>query len=670
MDKKITYLTFLFHFNQNLTTYAAVANEICYKGLLEVLLSHPRLKFMIHISGTLINALNWLDDKAIQLIDKGIKNGQFELVGSTYSQNIMYSTNNSDNTSQIQLHKKLLKDIFNVEPVSFWNPERCFRQDLEKLILDNGYKYTWIEDHILKDSGAKETDDYILLKDGLGVFNDRKDYLKQANQAIFKGDFDKCFEFMDSQKGRLLNYAEDAEAMGLWQFEGHEEGFPAGTDPRKILQNLDAFLTRIEKTEGLQVTTLSEYAKNKNPESTLDVIKDGQAKWMVKAIKDTKARYHEDGFTDWFDFNQRSMDLIYFRHLYNKVRNLIKLLDYQLKNEAAESKKSTLTKFMHHLKLLFAIHQYEFGCIGVVRIGDMQWEGVKNAFLVAYIAQIALLNPKRGSLIQDIDLDGLPEIFFISDKQVFVFSPIGGRLISWFDMETGCELVGNECSSFYGEQFSYYLPSLFIKVPKLETDGIVYENRRFCVKKRALNDILDINCASPKDIEDPRKILQEVVQGKIKTSDINSKLAIPLDAKYRYLFQQDNILFSYSTPEIKLTKTINAIIGGINVKYELENISTADYELDFHIQNELIPDYINVLTNGRKVLKTGNNGNKYFISNTSSSIGIEIEALNGIDQVKMRDNFTGIEINPYSKILLAKGSKSIVEFNMIRKYID
>ncbi|MBI4771043.1 MAG: hypothetical protein HY784_11710 [Chloroflexi bacterium] len=91
---------FLFHFNQHFNEYARVASRACYRGLLRVLRAHPALKFNIHISGTLVHALSWVDPEPLELIRDGLKAGQFELLGSTYAQNVLYASNDWDNARQ------------------------------------------------------------------------------------------------------------------------------------------------------------------------------------------------------------------------------------------------------------------------------------------------------------------------------------------------------------------------------------------------------------------------------------------------------------------------------------------------------------------------------------------------------------------------------------------
>ena len=75
-------IALLFHFNQNLNQFSHLASQVCYRGLLHVLRRHARLPFAIHISGSLVHALQWFDPEPLQLLADGINAGQFTLLGS------------------------------------------------------------------------------------------------------------------------------------------------------------------------------------------------------------------------------------------------------------------------------------------------------------------------------------------------------------------------------------------------------------------------------------------------------------------------------------------------------------------------------------------------------------------------------------------------------------
>src|SRR5258708_30780455 len=149
-------LSLVFHFNQHTSEYAEIANRACYRGLLNVLRSHPQLKFNLHLSGTLLRALPWFDVETLKLVREGVAAGQFELLGSTYAQNVPYASDDWDNAQQIALHRQVLQQMFGVAPAAFWIAERCWRQSLLPLIVDGGYRLAPLEDHLLHAAGLAD----------------------------------------------------------------------------------------------------------------------------------------------------------------------------------------------------------------------------------------------------------------------------------------------------------------------------------------------------------------------------------------------------------------------------------------------------------------------------------------------------------------------------------
>src|SRR5690554_2919651 len=113
-------LAFVFHFNQHTNEYADIANRVCYRGLLGVLRAHPKLKFNLHLSGTLLRTLPWFDEGTLDLVRAGLADGQFELLGSTYAQNVPYASDDWDNAQQVRLHRDVLQQMFGVSPTVFW----------------------------------------------------------------------------------------------------------------------------------------------------------------------------------------------------------------------------------------------------------------------------------------------------------------------------------------------------------------------------------------------------------------------------------------------------------------------------------------------------------------------------------------------------------------------
>ena len=93
-----------------------VADRTAYRGLFSVLRAHPGLKINLHLSGTLLRGLGWFSPETMDLLRAGLADGQFELLGSLYAQNVAYATDDQDNRLQLLVHRRVLKDVLVVEP--------------------------------------------------------------------------------------------------------------------------------------------------------------------------------------------------------------------------------------------------------------------------------------------------------------------------------------------------------------------------------------------------------------------------------------------------------------------------------------------------------------------------------------------------------------------------
>lgn len=426
------HLPLLFHFNQALSQHAQLASHVCYRGLLRVLLDAP-VKSNIHISGTLVQALNWLDPEPLNLIRTGLETGKFELVGSTHAQNVAFASDDEDNRDQIRLHRKILEQIFNARPTAFWNPERCWRQSLLPRIADEGYRLATVEDHILDRSGASQPVMYRTELEGrtLAVVRDDERLKHLFNFAAWFGIPEKLFEYLEqrSMAGRqsVLAYAEDAEALGLW-------GYYRGIHPAQTLARLADLLARLAE---LPFVRTAHFRDLPPPAAAIQTIRDGSAAWMDASLARPGLPYHEDGFRDWMDFNTSSPKLAHFRSRYRAIRAHI---------EAAEANPAAAKGLIDLARHCYLSHQYEFGCIGIGGTEARVWRGADAAVA---LARIAAAQP--GTTVSDLNLDGLDEHVLASRDLCAVVTPIGGRVLYLADLQGGKLHVGTPSSLVFGQ---------------------------------------------------------------------------------------------------------------------------------------------------------------------------------------------------------------------------
>lgn len=587
-------IIFAFHFNQAVTPYTKIADEVCYKGLLAVLRRHRDTKFTIHISGTLIESLLEYNSTTLNLIKKGIADAQFEILGSTYAQNVMYSTDDVSNQIQIELHRKVLKDVFNFEPIGFWIPERCWRKGFTKILTDNGYKYTFIEKHILRQVKSRRHLNavYPTSCNNLVIFPDDEIFRHKVNFAIWSGIKEQVFEYLNTSVPQSISpsivvYAEDAETSGLWGYEN-------GTLPQIAWKNLDNLISTLKQKfnfttakDFLSLTRLPPNEFGGYPLTRLNT--NGQADWMVRSARVKEAPYHEDGFMDWFDFNLHSEKIQKFRKLFkNTAKKLEKLENKILKNPILY-KCNKLKTLLEYSKKIFASHQYEFGCIGIGEKVYLPFSGIKNSLI-----PLKALFTKDGCFVNDINEDGIKEIIIKDNNNFFVFSRYGGRLLYWYDLKNGCEIVGS--STVPRNPKNSENDNLYIQMKKIrKVSDVVYQKDIEKYKKEiAMNDswfkwyingeirgckkFFQYNCPQNTDLQDyypPQRCLNDFA--------VDGELTI-LEPNFIYKFDSKNLTFKFENEFVNLRKKIFLKDNGLDILYGIScsRHLNADYNYNYN----------------------------------------------------------------------------------------
>lgn len=429
-------LALIFHFNQAIGPYARMANGACYAGLLRVLRRRRRVPVTLHISGTLLHGLAWYAPGTLRLIRDGIRDGQFELLGSTFAQNVMASTDDWSNDIQMRLHREAIQARFGVSPRGFWMPERCWKPEFADTLLRHGYLYTLLEGHMLSAAGVRGVNRPVSTGSGgrLLIFHDDERLRHAVNLAIWSGIRGKVEAHLrsvsrDGGAGGLIAYAEDAESTGLW-------GYEKGTAPEVAWRNLHGLLGWLSRHPRVRLVTPGAFFSSRGAGRVrlAPRIPEGQATWMARACRDPRAPYHEGGYRDWFHFNRASPKLRKYRAVFQSIGRRLAAVGGRVRGAAARR--------LHRLALLsFASHQYEFGCLGIGREVSLPFGGARQALVSARAAKLAE-RPRPGLWSADVNEDGVPEWLLATPQALWIFSPLGGRLIHAYDLRRGRELVG------------------------------------------------------------------------------------------------------------------------------------------------------------------------------------------------------------------------------------
>jgi hypothetical protein len=639
-------ISFLFHANQNLVPYGKVADRVCFRGLLQTLRKHPTQKFQIHFSATTIHDLQWFNDTTLQVLRAGIQDGQFEIFGSTYAQNVMYSTrvDSNDfefNDHQIKFQKALIQKVLGVTPKAFWNPERVWTQNFVQLLADNGYQYAPVEDHILQASGKTgpvyqpRTTHYNGRQ--INVFEDNPQFLGLVDAAINTGAVTPVMDFLhakyaeDTNDTYIIGYYEDAEATGLWDFE-------QGVNPETNFDNLDKLLTAIEQDTLISVTTYDDYLASAPPPPELTPIVDGAAAWM--------------GSDAWFTENQNPAFQV-MRRTFDTLRLYLDSVAQVIGTFPGDT--AAAGTLLHHAWFTLCAHQFEFGCHGSE--GDTGHTGLQLARTCAVAATAALyaLHPVTGVFNSDINRDGVNEILMVTPRNLYVFSALGGRLLYWFDLVKGEELVGNE--NFMADYIESYvsdnnaLPLIrggIETYPWIGGTTILPEVLQwtFIVRKHALNDLLTVSPAA----------------------------AVTLDnTHYGVSVTGSQITFSTTVNGIRLKKIVMPDSAGIHVTYRLISALPVQQNVQLEIQNSFCPSLLEVMDNGRKSLAYWSGSDGVTPDVTTSTTGVintvtlscpRFDWESGFTGLAGKEDVFGLELNPSYYTAIKPGDSVDYSFSL------
>ena len=637
---------FLFHFNQNLVPYAKVASTACYVGLLETLRAHPALKFMIHMSGCLLHGLLWMDDRAVELVRQGVEDGQFEIVGSTYAQNIMYSTraDSTDfqfNDAQIKAHRKLIEHVFGVSPVSFWNPERVWTQNFVRLLADNGYRNAQVEDHILYDSGITESE-YVVRTtscDGrtLNVFDDDKSFQGTVNYAIDSGDYQSVVGFLhdryndDTKDEFAVCYHEDAEATGLWDYEG-------GQNPQANWSHLDDLLTALESDPLINVTTYSDFMQTQGSAASVGRIVDGAADWM--------------GRSAWFTENSGATGTAY-RAFFDEVRDTLNAVRAEIASSGGDTLASS--RLLEHAWFDVVAHQYEFLVHGEAgHDGYTDWDMARAAYVAARAAREALLGRDR-QYAADVNDDGVTEVVVVKDETMLVFSTKGGKLLYWFDLAQGVEEVGGENFLYYGETFqdeAHYVPRL--------------------LGGRDVYSWLSGNNIFPQVFDWEFEVRRRAFEDSLRAD--GTYLGELREAAFTPALRDAGVDFTYSNADLTLTKSYWLSRETLDVSYSLLNKKSYGRSFQVHVESAFCPSCLEAMDGGVAALKywTGTDTVSNVVSgvkavvNAATGHSLEYEFTTQPVLLYGEETLFGLELTPRFDLNVAAQSLGTLSFRVKR----
>ncbi len=100
------------------------------KRLMSMIHNHPEFKLSLSITGTVIEQLEQYYPEALQSFKDLVATGRVEIVAETYHHSLAFFYNREEFEEQVDLHRRKIKEVFDIKPTAFRNTELSYNNDL------------------------------------------------------------------------------------------------------------------------------------------------------------------------------------------------------------------------------------------------------------------------------------------------------------------------------------------------------------------------------------------------------------------------------------------------------------------------------------------------------------------------------------------------------------
>ena len=333
----------------------------------------------------------------------------------------------------------------------------------------------------------------------------------------------------------------------------------------------------------------------------------------IQQLRQHRQQLKDMGYADWFDYASHAAKNIETREVYYQVSRRLQDQERRLTERSQETPGYAAGRRLYDLAVRSLVaHQYGFGCTGLEFDKEAAWQLARSALAVLWASQAAL-GEHQDPLVkkEDVNGDGVDEIAVICDTSAYLFSPKGGRLLYWFDLRDGLQLVGNQNALCYFELYRddhSYVPDFYgekdvFSELKGRPEIADLAEQRYVMRRRCLNDAISFDDMRMAGLHD---LVFDV--------DVVAGQQRPI-----LQFRHNGRLFS-------LQKTVTCLPDGIEVEY------TIDWHLDARklrllVENEITPDYLSVLDTGKQWVEVQTDGCNATVVNKARACAVTVTPL-------------------------------------------
>jgi hypothetical protein len=415
--------------------------EQAYRPMLDALDRHPGVRLALHYTGPLLDWLRTERPEFLERLRALVDRGQVELLGGGYYEPVLASLPERDRLGQLAKMADEIEAISGRRPRGAWLAERVWEPDLPTSLVNAGYGWTILDDNHFRAAAIPEerlwgpytTDDQGHL---LTVFGTEKG----LRYRIPFGDVDDVIAYLRAhateEGARVGMMGDDGEKFGSWPTTwDHCWGATRWVD--RFFEALAAnagWLTTITPSDWLDgnppigrvylpTASYAEMGEWALPPDESRVFTD--LLHRAEAAGAPEARYLRGGF--WRNFQVK----------YREINDLHKQMLRTSAKVAAMPEGPARAGALDHLYQGQSNDCYWHGLFGGIYISHMRlatYEHLVAAEDAADRAARAAGVEVDGVRVEDIDLDGVPEVVLATPGQVVAVKPSEGAGIGSWDI--------------------------------------------------------------------------------------------------------------------------------------------------------------------------------------------------------------------------------------------
>ncbi|MFH1378946.1 MAG: alpha-amylase/4-alpha-glucanotransferase domain-containing protein [bacterium] len=418
------------------------ASEKAYIPWIKTMVSHPDIKWNMHLSGILWDWLGEQYPSYIQDVEYLVKRGSLELLTGGYYEPILPIVPDKDKIGQIQKLTTFIEDEFAYTPRGLWLAERVWEPHLPAILSQAGVTYTLLDDRHFIEAGVspEELNGYVVTEEqgeSLYVFsiNQKLRYLVPFAAP------EETIEYLRAQAvengDAVVVLADDGEKFGMWP----------GTYKHVYT---DGWLARFiallqENAEWLITSTFSDILRKFPPKSRLylpcaSYIEMSEWSLPVKTASDFYAmqekiksmpekdeilRFVKGGF--WRNFLVRYPES---NNMHKKMLLVSKKIHEAFEKEKNMPNIRQLKNAREHLWAGQCNCAYWHGIFGGIYLPHLRDAVYKNLITAEQLVKNG--SPGYVHSVMDFKKMGRQEVLFSGDAQNLYFAPYdGGSLFEW-----------------------------------------------------------------------------------------------------------------------------------------------------------------------------------------------------------------------------------------------